>query len=113
MRERTKQTALRYGILDRLEDLEADLLKIKEIPDVDFDVENYGEIPHVILIPHYDIPADAPSYFSLRQNTLSNILIACTKHDLWPSGDRIEDMGTHWYIVRSIGKTWPRMGGGA
>ena len=108
MRERTIKAAEHFGIREKLEALESEILKIGCVPDMDFDVDNYDEIPHVILIPHYVIPLDEPRYFSLRQNTLSNILITCARFDLWPSGDSIEDMGEHWYIVRRIGDTWPR-----
>lgn len=108
MRDRTIQAAERHGILDRLKDFEAALLKIGYIEDVDFDVDNYDEIPHVILIPHYVIPPETPRYFSVRQNTLNSIRILCGEYDLWPSGDAVEDMGEHWYIVRRIGSTWPR-----
>ena len=106
--KKAEKQAAAFGILDKLQALEADLLTIEGVSDIDFDIDNYDEIPHVILIPHYVIPLDEPRYFSLRQNTLSNILITCARFDLWPSGDSIEDMGEHWYIVRRIGDTWPR-----
>ena len=106
MREQTIKAAEHFGILELLQKFEAALLKVEYVADVDFDVDNFGEIPQVIVIPHYDVPVSAPNYFGLRQNTLSNILIVCAQFDLWPSGDAIEDMGEHWYIVRSAGKKW-------
>ena len=109
MRERTIKAAQHHGILERLQQLEAALMKLTYVKDVDFDVDNYDEIPQVILVPHYDVPVSEPRYYSLRQNTLCNILVTCSQFDLWPSGDAIEDMGEHWYIVRRIGDTWPRI----
>lgn len=109
MRERTVNAARRHGILERLQRLEEALLKLKYVKDVDFDVDNYDEIPHVILIPRYDVPVSEPRYFSLTQNTLCNIIVTCSQFDLWPSGDVIEDMGEHWYIVRKAGITWPNV----
>ena len=106
MRERTIKTARYFGILKRLQALEADLLKLEYITEVDFDVDNFDELHHVIIIPKYSVPASEPRYFSLCQNTISNILITCTRYDLWATGDRIEDMGEHWYIVRKAGTTW-------
>ena len=106
MTERTKRYAEHYGIYSRLQELEKDLLSISGIPDVDFSVDNFDEIPQVIVIPHYVIDPTADNYYSVRKEQLINILNTCAQHDLHSSGDVIEDMGEHWYIVRRIGKTW-------
>lgn len=108
MRERSIQYALHYGILVEALKLEADLLKIEGIHDVDIGVDNYDEIEHIIVVPHYVLPVDAPDYYQRRRVLLENILTVCGQHDLWPTGDRIEDYGEHWYIVRRAGKSWPR-----
>lgn len=107
MRERAKEAAERFGIFERLAALERDLLEIEGIPDVDFYVDNYDEIPQVIVIPHY-VLAYGGDYFKRRKEQFVGILHTLALHDLHSSGDVIEDMGEHWYIVRSIGKTWPR-----
>lgn len=108
MRDTTIAAAEYHGILDRLQAIEAKLLKLPTITDVDFDVDNYDEIHQVIILAHYDIPMNDRNYYSLRHNTLGYILLTCAQHDLWFSGDRNEDMGEHWYVVRNIGDTWPR-----
>ena len=106
MTDRTKRYAEHYGIYGRLQALEKDLLSISGIPDVDFSVDNFDEIPYVIVIPHYVIDPATDNYFSVRKEQLINILNTCARHDLHSSGDVIEDMGEHWYIVRRTGKTW-------
>ncbi len=108
MRERTIKTARSFGLLEKLQALEADLLKIQYIPDTDFDVDNYDEFHHVILLPHYDIPVELDNYYDVRRATLTSILKVCQEHDLHMTGDRIEDMGEHWYIVRNTGESWPQ-----
>lgn len=108
MRERDKEAAQHFGILDRLQKLESDLLGVRGITDVTFDVDNYDELPGVCILARYDIPPSAEDYFAQRRSQLNGILQACLKHDLFPSGDRIEDYGEHWYIVRRCGKLWPR-----
>ena len=108
MTDETRRQAERLGILDRLQAIETELLRFPTITDVDFDVSNYDEIPQVIVLARYEIYARNPKYIRLRHNTLSYILTVCAQHDLWPSGDRTEDQGEHWYIVRNIGDTWPR-----
>ena len=108
MRERDKEAAQHFGILDRLQKLEADLLAVKGITDVTFDVDNYDELHEVCILTRYDIPPSAEEYFTQRRSQLDEILQTCLKHDLFPSVDRIEDYGEHWYIVRRCGKSWPR-----
>ena len=106
--KRSESDALRYGILDRMQALEDDLSKIPGIVHTEFDIRDLGEIRHVILIPKYDIPATTPDYFSVRRLQLQTIFNVCEKHGLRPSGDPVEDMGEHWYIVRTCDKTWPK-----
>lgn len=108
MRERTVHCAEVHGILPQLNALEQALLEIKGIPDVDFDVDNYDEIPYVIVVPHFVLDPSLPDYFKARKEQLVGILHVLAEHDLHASGDVIEDMGEHWYIVRRVGKTWPR-----
>ena len=108
MRERDAKAAARFGILDRLQKLESELLSIRGITEVEFDVDNYDEIPHVILLTRYDIPPSVEDYFTVRRKQVEEILYTCLKHDLFPSEDRIEDYGEHWYIVRRTGQSWPR-----
>lgn len=108
MRDRDRKAAERFGILDRLQQFEADLLTIRGVTEIDFDVDNYDEIPEVILLIRYDIPLSVEDYYTRRRKQVEEILYACLKYDLFPSGDRIEDYGEHWYIVRRVGKSWPR-----
>lgn len=110
MRERTKKLAEKCGIYDRLRSLEDDILAIDRVVDVDFSIDSFfnnWDIQQVILIVKYDIPAtlEFNAYFDARQKNLQDIFDVCAKYDLHPSGDRIEDMGEHWYIVRST-KSW-------
>lgn len=94
------------GIAEKMRALENDLLQIEGISDIDFDIDNFDEIPLVILIPRYKVPDGHGYWFSRRAAQLAQIVAVCEKHDLYNSGDRIEDYGEHWYIVRACGKTW-------
>lgn len=100
--------AERFGILDRLQALESDLLKIDGISNIEFDIANYREVHQVIIVLKYDAGAFDKGYYARRNRQLIAILTACVIHDLRNSGDRIEDYGEHWYIVRDCGETWPR-----
>lgn len=110
--KRAEQDARRYGILDKLQALEDDLMKIPGIINVEFDVRDYGEFGRtrfVILIPKYDIDIslEPEAYFKARRDQRQAIIDTCERHGLRSSGDPIEDMGAHWYIVRSCDASWP------
>ena len=109
--KRAERIARECGILDRMEALEAELMKIEGIVEVPFDLDNYGDsgMYQVILVPKYDIDVRREDYFEARRQQRQAIIEACLRHDLWPTGDRIEDYGEHWYMVRRCGDTWPRV----
>ena len=107
--KRAEQRAIRCGILGRMQALENDLLKIDGISDIDFDIDTYGDydVSQVILAPRYTIDVERSDYYDARRAQLRQVLDVCENHDLHSSGDRIEDQGEHWYIVRKCGVTWP------
>ena len=107
--QRAERRAIACGIQGRMQALENDLLQIEGISDIDFDIDTYGdyEWSHVILVPRYTLDVERPDYYDARKAQLDQVLNVCERHDLHPSGDRIEDQGCHWYIVRSAGKSWP------
>lgn len=109
--KRAERIARERGILDRMEALEAELMKIEGIVEVPFDLDNYGDsgMYQVILVPKYDIDVRRNDYFEARRQQRQAIIETCLRHDLWPTGDRIEDYGEHWYMVRRCGETWPRV----
>ena len=107
--KKAEAQAERFGILDKLQALEADLLTIEGVSDIDFDIDNYDELYQVVLIPRYDAGPLDESYYVRRLQILGNIMGVCFKNDLHTTYDRIEDYGEHWYIVRDCGDTWPRV----
>jgi len=107
--KRAERQAAEFGILDKMQQLEADLLKIEGVSDIDFDIDNYDEIPQVILIPRYSVPNGPGNWYKRRAIQLARIVQVCENHGLLNSGDRIEDYGEHWYIVRNCGVGWPRL----
>lgn len=113
MRMRDSKIAEQFGILDRCKAFESDLLKIKDIvPDkyddgIPFDLSGFlSNIHLVIIVPKYDIRADRDDYWEARKQLRENVIALAEKYDLHPSGDRIEDQGTHFYFVFSCGKSW-------
>ena len=110
MRERDRHTAERFGILERVEDLERELLKIDHVVGVEFDLDGwYSDIYQVIVLPEYDIPVTTPDYFTVRKDMLREILAVTREFGLNPSGDSIEDYGKHYYIVRDCDKSWKEL----
>jgi hypothetical protein len=109
MDKRTIETAERFGILNKLQQLENDLLKIKGISEVEFDIDGFwDDMDYVILVPKYSIPSGLPvnDYFAARREQLNEISECCLRHNLIPTEDRIEDYGEHWYIVRKCKSAW-------
>lgn len=113
MRLRDSKIAEQFGILDRCKAFEDSLLKIKDIvPDkfddgIPFDLSGFlSNIHHVIIVPKYDIRVDRNDYWEARKQLRESVRALAEKYDLHPSGDRIEDQGTHFYFVFSCGKSW-------
>ena len=107
MRERERQTAERFGLLEKIEDLERELLRVDHVVGVEFDLDGfYSDIYQVIVVPEYDIPVSTPDYFEVRKEMLQQVLAVSREHGLLPSGDGIEDYGKHYYIVRNCDASW-------
>lgn len=107
MDEKSRRIAEKNGILDRVQALEAQLLKNRFVPELEFDLRGFQEHgDSIILIPRYDIPVSLPDYYAVRRDVLNSILKTAYSFGLKHSGDRIEDYGEHFYIVRNCDKTW-------
>ena len=105
--DRHAQTAERYGIRARLESLETDLLKIHGLVSVEFDIDSLiDNIPYIIILAGYDIDVSRPDYYQARGAVRRAIIETCAAHDLYPTGDAIEDYGEHFYFVRQQGASW-------
>ena len=107
MKERERNTALRFGIMDQCEKLEQELLTIPGATEVDFDLSGfYDRMYYVIALVGYDIDVRRPDYFEARRLFVQSVVDIMRKHDLYPSGDAIEDYGEHYYFVRECGSSW-------
>lgn len=104
LRDRQIKTAERFGILPLIEKLQAELLAIDGVEDVDFDLDGFWDnIPYVILIPRYNIPG-GDDYFRRRRVMLTKILQEAERNGLHRTNDSIEDYGVHFYIVTELRK---------
>lgn len=113
MRTRDTKIAEQFGVLVRCKAFEEDLLKIdgivldKSDDGVAFDLTGFlSGIYQVIIVPKYDIRADRNDYWEARRQLCENVLALAEKYELYPSGDRIEDYGAHFYFVFNCGKSW-------
>lgn len=103
LNERNRKTAEIYGILPLVEKLQANLMAIEGVEDVDFDLDGfYDNIPYVIFLPKYNIAGD--NYFKQQMVLLNKILYEAAKIGLFRTGDSIEDYGEHFYIVTKLRK---------
>lgn len=107
MKEREIETAKRFGVLDRIEALEKELLNIEHVAEVEFDLDCFwSDIRQVIILPKYDIDVRLENYYEVRREMLQKVLDVAKSFGLGPSGDRIEDYGEHYYIVRQCDNSW-------
>ena len=107
MREKEIRTARKFGVLDRIEALERELLNIEHVVEVEFDLDGFwSDIRQVIIVPKYDIDVRLENYYEVRREMLQKVLEVAKSFGLGPSGDRIEDYGEHYYIVRQCDSSW-------
>ena len=107
MKDRTIKTAERFGILAKVEKLEAELLKVDGVVAVDFDLDGfYDGIRQVIFLTKYDIPVTLENYFEARKNLIHNVLEVAKNNGLKRTKDSIEDYGEWFYFVTSCGDRW-------
>lgn len=91
--------AVSYGTYDNTA-LEADLLALDGVIQVDWDLKSYDELGQVIVLTKYNISnkADLTDWFIQRSDILKSILSVFKKHNL-KLEDPVEDQGTWWYFV--------------
>lgn len=101
LNERNRKTAEVYSILPVVEKLQADLMALDGVEDVDFDLDGFwSNIPYVIFLPKYNITGD--DFFKRRRVLLTKILQEAESNGLFLTGDSIEDYGEHFYIVTEL-----------
>ena len=107
MKKHDEEIANQFGLYDRIKSLEDALLAVDGVVEVEFDLCGFlDNIRQVIIIPKYNIPVKLENYYEVRRQHLNNILKVTRDFGLLPSGDRIEDYGEHWYIVRDCDESW-------
>jgi len=103
VRDREREIAKNFGILNRIESIESDLLKVKSIEEVEFDLDGfYDNINYVIILVRYDIPTASDTYFTDRAILKMSVIETAKEHGLARTDDRIEDYGAHFYFVFRI-----------
>lgn len=100
MEERELRAAKKFGILDKCQELEQELLQIGRVKKIEFDLDEfYSNIYQVIILATYDIPVTLENYFEARKEVVNNIVNVAGTYGLTRTEDRIEDYGTAFYFV--------------
>ena len=94
MNEKTRRTAERFNIIDKVEKLQKELLQIDGVIDVEFDIDGF-----------YDNKGD---FIFLRKQLKQNVIEVAKNNGLRRSGDAIEDHGTWFYFVFLHDETWKK-----
>jgi hypothetical protein len=106
MKDRDKNTALHFGIMDKCEKLEKELLQIDGITEVKFDLDGFWSgIYQVIILTKYDIPVSLENY-EVRKSVINQVIKVAKGNSLKRTEDAIEDYGEHFYFVFRCMKEW-------
>jgi len=110
MKERERNTAEKFKILDKVQKFESELLKIDGVTEVDFDLSGfYDNINYVIFLTKYSIPVNSKNYFEKRKKLIRNVVETAGNNGLKRTEDHIEDYGEHFYFVTECDNSWNRM----
>ena len=105
-KEKGYQIAKEFNILEKVKKLENDLLKIKGVSSVEFDLCGfYDDIYQVIFLTEYDILVDN-DYFKNRKELINRVLETAKENGLTKTEDIIEDFGASFYFVTRCNKDW-------
>ena len=87
MDEKTRRTAERFDIIDKVEKLQKELLQIDGVIDVEFDIDGfYDNIGDFIFLTKYDIPVTLENYFEVRKRLKQNVIEVAKNNGLRRSG---------------------------
>lgn len=107
MDNKTRRTAEKFGILERIEKLEENLLSIENVTEVIFDIDGfYDDLNEVVFLTKYDIPSYDGKYFETKVDIIKKVFEIVEANDLTKTEDPIEDYGAHLYFVTACRKAW-------
>lgn len=107
MRDREKNTALHFEIIDKCKKLEKELLQIDGITDIEFDLDGFWSgIYQVIVLTKYNIPVSLNNYYKVRKSVVNQVVEIAKGNFLNRTEDRIEDYGEHFYFVFECMEEW-------
>lgn len=91
------QTAKEFGIYDELKDFENDLLKIKGVKNIDFDLDGmYDNIGFVVIV---DFDIDTEHFFEDRRQIASKVRATALEHEIVASDPmELEDNYIYWAV---------------
>ena len=73
--DKTKKTAEKFNIYDKVIKLKYDILQINHTTSVDFDLDGfYDNLNQVIFVVGYDIDVHFDNYFDIRKNFIETIV---------------------------------------
>lgn len=99
----------KFGITNKVKQLETALLKVNYAVEIEYDLRGfYDDFGQVIFLVKYDIPVSLSDYYSVRYKFKSDIVSVAREHGLSRTGDRIEDYGEHFYFVFDCDESWKK-----
>lgn len=109
MKDREINIAKEFNIISNVEKLESELLQIKGVTQVEFDLCGfYDNMNQVIFLAKYDIPVNLENYYEQRKQLISDVISVANNNGLIRTEDGIEDYGAHFYFVMKHDTSWTR-----
>ncbi len=107
MKQEELKIAQKYGIEEKVNKLEKDLLSVNGVVEVDFDLNGFlDNMNQVIFLTKYNIPVGLENYFEVRNKLIEDVVEVASNNGLSRTGDRIEDYGEHFYFVMKTDEGW-------
>lgn len=101
MRDRDREIAVKFNILDKCQSLESQLLGLPYVTDVELDLSGiYDGLDEIYVLIGYDSTRYTLKYIMV------GLYYVLLRNYLYPTGDIVEDYGKHLYFVRKIDDTW-------
>ena len=109
MDKETLCTADKFGITNKVKELETALLNIENVAEIIIDIDGfYDDVNEVVLSVEHTIPLNRTDFFELVGKVKDNVVATALNRGLTRAEDRVEDYGERFCIVFDCDENWAK-----